>query len=119
MIIVKEGSARAPALIVCSRSLGDIQKRPVSFVQIRLVVTEVSDIQIRPAVIVDVTDGHTHSVTGRQDTAVFSDIGELESSSAVFRDHEIISEQPAARWLCFTPGKQRVAGFYVGVKHVS
>src|SRR5204863_8102129 len=82
-------------------------------------MTEVGKIQIGPAVIVNVADGHTHSVTSSQDTARFSHIGEFESSSAVLRDHEIISEEPAARGLCSTPGEQRIPRFTIGFKDIS
>ena len=96
-IIVKEGSARAPAFIVGARLLRDINKGPVALVQIHLVMTEISNVEIGQSIIVNVADCRAHSVPSGHDAALFSHVGELECPGAIFRDQQIIPEQPASR----------------------
>src|SRR6266705_345367 len=96
-IIVEEGGARPPAWIIRPSFLCDFGKRPITFVQVHLVSTEVCNIQIGTAVVIDVADCDAHPVSVGHDAALFGYIGELECPAAVFADHEVVAEEPAAR----------------------
>ena len=96
-VIVQKGRTGAPAWIVRPGFFRDIFKRAVAFVEKHLVGTQVRNIDIRPAIVVNVADGHSHSVPGGDDTALLGYIGEAECAAAVPADCQVVAKESGAR----------------------
>jgi hypothetical protein len=77
-IVVEERRARAPAWIVRTALLRDVGKLSPTFVQIHLIGTEIREIKIGQAVVVDISDGDAHAVAGRDDATLLRYVSECE-----------------------------------------
>src|SRR6185295_2131959 len=92
-VVIEERCARAPAQIISATLFGDVNKLSIAFVQIHLIGTEIREVQVRQAIVVDVTNGCAHAVTGGCNAALFRDVSECE---CMF-DIEIVAEEFASR----------------------
>src|SRR5689334_22921120 len=64
-IIIKKGRTDAPSGIICPGLFSDISKSSISVVSPHLVGSKISQVQINPAIIVEVARRHTHAIAMR------------------------------------------------------
>ena len=74
---------------------GDVSERAVAVVAKQLIGPEARDVEIDPAVVVEVAGRRTHSVAGRNDAARLRHIGETQRPRAICVDGQVVAKEPA------------------------
>jgi hypothetical protein len=77
-VVVEEEGRHAPAPVVGAGTVGDISEGPITVVAKKAVRPMVGHVEIDPAVSIVVTGSDSHAITGRDDPALFGDVGETE-----------------------------------------
>ena len=94
-VVVDKRGRHAPAVVICPALLRDVRERAVAVAAIQLIATEIRDVQVDTAVVVEVTCCHTHAISARVDPACDRDVGESKRTRAVRVDLEVTK---ARRW---------------------
>ena len=96
-IEIKKRRRHAPRRgIVGAARCGNVGEGAVPVVVEHLVAAKSGEVQIDPAVVVDVADGDAHPVAARMNAARCGDVGEMERPRAIRLDFEIVAIQPVA-----------------------
>ena len=97
-IDVHERCGHAPRRgIVRPRGLRHVRERAVPVVVEHLVAAEAGQVEIDPAVVVDVAGGHAHAVAPRLDAALLRHISEAKDSGSVRLHLEVVAIQPITK----------------------
>src|SRR5205823_5768187 len=73
-VIIDEGSGRGPEQAVQTGLLADIGKGTVAVVEEEFQAAILGHENVRPAIIVDVANGHAHAVAGNIETGTSADV---------------------------------------------
>ena len=87
VIKIHKRGANAPVWVVCAGHLRNVSKCPITVVTPHLIVAEIGDIQVDPAVVVVVTCSDTHSVAASVDSTLLRHVSEPDRSTAVRMHH--------------------------------
>lgn len=108
-VVIEKRSTDAPTRDVGAGFGSDISKCTVSVVAPHLVVAEIRDIEIDPAVIIEVRGRDTHAISLGPDPAFFRNVNEFERASAIGIAYRIVAVKSAT---------QRQLGMKYGLAHV-
>ena len=93
-IDVQERRGDGPSRIGQSRAREDIRECAVTVVLQQRIGAQAGEIDVGPAVIVDVAGRHTHSVRTRDQSCAFGDVGESDRPRPIRTQLKIVSVQP-------------------------
>ena len=99
-VVVHERGRHSPAGIIRPALLRDVGKRSVAVVAEQLVPSEIGEVEIDAAVVVEVAGRHPHAIPTGVDPALLGHIREMQRARPVGVDLQVISEKP-------TPERER------------
>ena len=107
-IDVHEGRRDAPSGARGATLLRHVGERAVTVVAEQLVRSEVGDVEIDAAIVVEIAGRHAHAISARVDPAPGGHVGESQRAAAVGVNLQIVPKQAASQRRGITRREQRI-----------
>ena len=117
-IVIQQGGTHAPRRIGAVTH-GDLGEGAVAVVPIHSVLAEVGDVEVDPAIVVDVPRRRPHSVAERDDSALRGHVGKAQVGRPVRVHVQIVSKEPVSERRLFRRRKEGVVQVLAGSQHLT